>query len=86
MLGCSNLAETDTETAPDLSAGGSGNSVTVQMMWEWLKHHWLVVLTILKNKEVNEGLSHIFWKINMFKTTNQIRYTLPKNGCLALTK
>jgi hypothetical protein len=51
MLGCSNLAETDAETAPDLSAGGSGNSVAVQMMWEWLKHHWLV-LTILKNKEV----------------------------------
>ena len=32
MLGCSNLAETDAETAPDLSAGGSGNSVAVQMI------------------------------------------------------
>ena len=32
------------------------------------------LITILKNISQWEGLSHILWKINMFETTNQIKY------------
>jgi hypothetical protein len=40
----------------------------------WIKHGWLVVLTILKNISQWEGLSHnkYYGKLNMFQTTNQM--------------
>jgi hypothetical protein len=41
-------------------------------------HIWLVVLTILKNMKVSwDDYSHIYGKIYMFETTNQISYPQP---------
>ena len=43
-------------------------------------HHWLVVLTVLKNMKVNgkDDIPYMKWKIkDMFETTNQIKIGFP---------
>ena len=58
------------------------NKVGYIWLYDVICHIWLVVLTILKNmKDSWDDYSHIYGKIKMFETTNQISYPQCPHFC-----